>query len=236
MMERDKVEAFWDSVKHLLPDIRNAQSKAVTDFERLCYQQFPEECVSCFRCLPVALEVAYVGGMVDIKTLIDNKEVSISLYIHKAVDTLDKIPFDHSGKIIVFVVVIEPHSTFKRVGDDLMMEKVLSKPESLFGTAFDLTTLDGRVLTLRTKAGHVFPGTTYFVESEGMPRRNNPRSKGRLYVTFDVCIFYGPFWDMARLVSSLWKRTYADAILLQALNSDHNNIEETTQKNLESTE
>eukprot|EP00898_Chlorokybus_atmophyticus_P009069 jgi/Chlat1/9163/Chrsp97S00710 len=62
-----------------------------------------------------------------------------------------------------------------------------SKSEALCGYAFPVTHLDGRILLCKSQPGEVVkPGDVKAVEEEGMPLRERPFEKGRLYVQFTI--------------------------------------------------
>jgi DnaJ-class molecular chaperone len=51
---------------------------------------------------------------------------------------------------VIFVLEPKPHKTFKRVGNDLILDKDISLQEALTGFAFNISHLDDRVLQART--------------------------------------------------------------------------------------
>ena len=56
---------------------------------------------------------------------------------------------------IVFVLQQKEHPKFKRKGDDLSVEHMLTLPEALCGFQFILTHLDGRQLLIKSQPGEV---------------------------------------------------------------------------------
>jgi len=79
--------------------------------------------------------------------------------------------------------MIEPHNVFKRKGADLYIEKKISLLESLTGTYFNVTHLDGTKLTISTAPGEVIsPNTVKVVKGKGMPFYKDAFSHGNLYV------------------------------------------------------
>jgi len=82
---------------------------------------------------------------------------------------------------------IKKHREFKRMGDDLFLTKQISLKESLFGTSFQVKTLDDRALTLKSpKFKTIKPTKPYCIENEGMPVFRGNGRKGKLYIKFVV--------------------------------------------------
>lgn len=79
----------------------------------------------------------------------------------------------------------KPHSVFKRDGNDLVVNKKISLLEALTGKTFDLTTLDGRYITIPV-TDIVKPGHEVLIPNEGMPVSKNPGQKGNLRIKFEV--------------------------------------------------
>lgn len=59
----------------------------------------------------------------------------------------DQAPNMDPGNIVV-ILQESPHEVFKRVGDNLFVEKEISLTEALCGFSFALNHLDGRVLRI----------------------------------------------------------------------------------------
>jgi DnaJ homolog subfamily A member 2 len=88
---------------------------------------------------------------------------------------------------IIFVIQEQPHSTFKRNGINLIIEKKINLTEALTGIVFKLETLDKRVIVINSKVGSVIkPGDMLQVTNEGMPTYKSPFDKGNLLIIFDV--------------------------------------------------
>lgn len=88
------------------------------------------------------------------KINVDKKELQV--FIEKSMrdnQTLilrgegNEAPGMKPGDVLV-ILQEEPHKVFKRVGDDLYVNKDISITESLCGFSFGLTHLDGRVLRI----------------------------------------------------------------------------------------
>jgi len=92
-----------------------------------------------------------------------------------------------------FIIQEKEHETFKRKGADLLITKTLSLNEALCGFEWIVKHLDGRDISIKSKAGEVIkPEATSshpfvkIVPGEGMPSHGNPFVKGNLYVLFRV--------------------------------------------------
>jgi DnaJ family protein A protein 2 len=98
----------------------------------------------------------------------------------------DEHPDLAAGDVVLVVKEIS-HPLFKREGDNLIMEKMITLLEALTGAEITITHLDGRVLRLKSSEGTVIkPGSVMEVHGEGMPRTNKPKSKGNLYIRIQV--------------------------------------------------
>ncbi|KAE9595571.1 hypothetical protein Lal_00030567 [Lupinus albus] len=87
---------------------------------------------------------------------------------------------------LIFVVDEKPHALFKRDRNDLVMtQKILLVDALTGGKTLDLTTLDGRHLTVEVTE-IVKPGYELVVANEGMPISKEPGKKGNLRIKFDV--------------------------------------------------
>ncbi|KAH9613960.1 hypothetical protein KSS87_001967 [Heliosperma pusillum] len=86
---------------------------------------------------------------------------------------------------LIFVIDEKPHATFKRDGNDLIFNKKISLVEALTGKTLNLTTLDGRNLTIEV-SDVVKPGHEVVISGEGMPISKGPKTKGNLRIKFDV--------------------------------------------------
>jgi len=86
---------------------------------------------------------------------------------------------------LIFVLDERPHDIFKRDGNDLVVIQKISLVEALIGKTFNLTTLDGRDLTIQV-TDIVRPGFELVVSNEGMPISKEPGKKGNLRIKFDV--------------------------------------------------
>lgn len=86
---------------------------------------------------------------------------------------------------LVFVIEEKPHHVYARDGNDLTVNQEISLLEALTGKTLELTTLDGRNLTIPL-TDIVKPGHEIVVPNEGMPISKEPRKKGNLRIKIDV--------------------------------------------------
>ncbi|RDX97967.1 DnaJ-like subfamily B member 13 [Mucuna pruriens] len=86
---------------------------------------------------------------------------------------------------LVFIIDEKPHSLFKRDGNDLVVTQKISLVEALTGYTVQLTTLDGRNLTIPINS-IVSPTHEEVVKGEGMPIPKEPSKKGNLRIKFNI--------------------------------------------------
>lgn len=152
--------------------------------------------------LPCTLEELYSGSTRKMKISRTIVDVNGRLVPESEILTIDvkpgwkkgtKITFPDKGNEhlnqlpadLVFVIDEKPHNFYKRDGNDLIVDQRVSLAEALAGTTVNLTTLDGRNLTIPV-TDIVSPGYELSIAMEGMPIVKEPGSKGDLRVTFDV--------------------------------------------------
>ncbi|KAJ6674065.1 DNAJ HEAT SHOCK FAMILY PROTEIN [Salix viminalis] len=86
---------------------------------------------------------------------------------------------------LVFIIDEKPHTTYKRDGNDLIIIHKVTLAEALGGATVNLTTLDGRNLSIPVH-DIVSPGYELVVAMEGMPITKEPGNRGNLRITFEV--------------------------------------------------
>lgn len=86
---------------------------------------------------------------------------------------------------MVFKIETLPHKTFKRDGDNLKMEVVITLKESLLGFDKVITHLDGHKVKL-SKRKITKPGEKETIKGEGMPNYDYPSDYGDLIITYKV--------------------------------------------------
>jgi DnaJ-class molecular chaperone len=91
-----------------------------------------------------------------------------------------------SGDVII-EIVIEPHSTFKRDGPHLVMQRKISCAEALSGFQFEIKTLDKRQLKIRNdpNGSSCISNQIKIVKGEGMPIPGSSK-KGDLYIKMEL--------------------------------------------------
>uniref|UniRef100_A0A7N1A6H8 J domain-containing protein n=1 Tax=Kalanchoe fedtschenkoi TaxID=63787 RepID=A0A7N1A6H8_KALFE len=86
---------------------------------------------------------------------------------------------------VIFVVDEKPHPVYERDGNDLVTQQTITLLESLTGKNLELTTLDGRNLSI-SLVEIIKPGHEMIIPNEGMPISKDPRKKGSLRIKIDV--------------------------------------------------
>lgn len=86
---------------------------------------------------------------------------------------------------LIFVIEEKPHPVFRRDGNNLVVKQKISLLDALTGKTLNLTTLDGRNLTIPI-TDVVKPGHEVVIQNEGMPISKDPTKKGNLTIKFDV--------------------------------------------------
>lgn len=127
------------------------------------------------------------------KTVDEKKDITI--HIDKGMKQGQKIVFRGEGHHlpdtakgdIIVILKEQPHETFKRSKDDLIMHQKISITQALCGFDLVIKHLDGRDLHVKNDAGSVMKnGEIKAVIGEGMPIYKNPFEKGNLYIEFEV--------------------------------------------------
>lgn len=126
----------------------------------------------------------------------------------------DEYPGKESADI-VFVVSVKDHGDFIRDGDDLYFIKKLSQLELSKGTAFNITTLDGRKLDCYTQPDTpIDVNTIKWIEGEGMPAKGNLQFRGNLYIIFRPG-FGDPLSEGFRMARSWFNKLLEPKLLLK---------------------
>ncbi|KAK4745939.1 hypothetical protein SAY87_012251 [Trapa incisa] len=154
------------------------------------------------RTLPCSLEVLYKGttkkmrisrDVIDSYGRPSSVEELLTIEIRPGWKKGTKITFpekgnEHRGIIpsdLVFIIDEKPHGTFKRDGNDLVTTQKISLVEALTGCTVQLTTIDGRDLTVPINS-IVSPTYEEVVKGEGMPIPKDPSTKGNLRIKFNI--------------------------------------------------
>lgn len=86
---------------------------------------------------------------------------------------------------LVFIIDEKPHGVFKRDGNDLIITQKVPLVEALTGYTAQLTTLDGRNLTIPISSV-ISPTYEEVVKGEGMPIPKEPSKRGNLRIKFNI--------------------------------------------------
>ncbi|XP_068545051.1 dnaJ homolog subfamily B member 13 [Anas acuta] len=87
---------------------------------------------------------------------------------------------------ITFVVREKPHLRFKRADDNLSYVATIPLGKALVGCTVEVRTLDGRLLNIPIN-DIVHPKYCKVVPGEGMPLPQEPRRRGDLLISFNIC-------------------------------------------------
>ncbi|GFP80048.1 Dnaj homolog subfamily b member 13 [Phtheirospermum japonicum] len=152
--------------------------------------------------LPCSLEELYKGSRRKMKisrVVLDASgkpitvEEVLAIHIKPGWKKGTKITFPEKGNHepgfapgdLIFVVDEKAHPTFKRDGNDLIINQKISLLDALTGKTLNLTTLDGRNLSVQV-SDIVKPGHELVIKNEGMPISKEPGKNGDLRIKFDV--------------------------------------------------
>ncbi|KAJ8753861.1 hypothetical protein K2173_000115 [Erythroxylum novogranatense] len=162
----------------------------------------PRKAAAIERTLPCSLEDLYKGTTKKMKIsrdVIDSSgrpstvEEILTIEIKPGWKKGTKITFPEKGNEqrgvipsdLVFIIDEKPHSVFKRDGNDLIVTQKISLVEALTGYTVQLTTLDGRSLTIPIN-NIISPTYEEVVKGEGMPIPKEPSRKGNLRMKFNI--------------------------------------------------
>jgi len=125
---------------------------------------------------------------------INPEEKTLEIVIEKGMKNGQTIKFDGESDEkpgvlpgdIIFVIQEQPHSIFKRSGNNLFIDKKINLSESLTGFSFKLQTLDNRNVLIKSKKNRIIkPEDILIANGEGMPIYKN-NEKGNLIINFEV--------------------------------------------------
>ncbi|KAK4478473.1 hypothetical protein RD792_013949 [Penstemon davidsonii] len=162
----------------------------------------PRKAAAIERMLPCSLEDLYKGTTKKMKISRDVTDASgrpstteeiITIEIKPGWKKGTKITFPEKGNEqrgvipsdLVFIIDEKPHTVFKRDGNDLIATQKISLVEALTGYTAQVSTLDGRTLTIPVN-NIVSPVYEEVVKGEGMPIPKEPGKKGNLRIKFSI--------------------------------------------------
>ncbi|KAJ4704434.1 DnaJ subfamily B member like [Melia azedarach] len=162
----------------------------------------PRKAAAIERTLPCSLEDLYKGTTKKMKIsrdVIDSSgrpntmEEILTIEVKPGWKKGTKITFPEKGNEqrnvipsdLIFIIDEKPHSVFKRDGNDLIVTQKISLVEALTGYTVQLTTLDGRNLSIPINAV-ISPTYEEVVKGEGMPIPKEPSKRGNLRIKFNI--------------------------------------------------
>ncbi|KAK9193522.1 hypothetical protein WN944_004219 [Citrus x changshan-huyou] len=154
------------------------------------------------RTLPCSLEDLYKGttkkmkisrDVIDASGRPNTTEEILTIEIKPGWKKGTKITFPEKGNELrnvipsdlIFIIDEKPHSLFKRDGNDLIVTQKISLVEALTGYTMQLTTLDGRTLTVPINSV-ISPTYEEVIKGEGMPIPKEPSKRGNLRIKFNI--------------------------------------------------
>ncbi|KAG0462846.1 hypothetical protein HPP92_021322 [Vanilla planifolia] len=164
--------------------------------------QRPQKAAPIENRLPCSLEDLYKGTTKKMKISREITDMSGRTMPVEEILTIDvkpgwkkgtKITFPEKGNEapnvipadIVFIIDEKPHEVFAREGNDLTTTQKVSLVEALTGYTVNLTTLDGRSLSIPINS-IIHPGYEEIIPKEGMPIPKDPTKKGNLRIKFNI--------------------------------------------------
>ncbi|KAL3531689.1 hypothetical protein ACH5RR_005210 [Cinchona calisaya] len=179
----------------ILASLRNAAGEGASG-------SVPRKAAAIERTLSCSLEDLYKGTTKKMKISRDVNDANgrpatieeiLTIEIKPGWKKGTKITFPEKGNEqrgyipsdLVFIIDEKPHGVFKRDGNDLVVTQKLSLVEALTGYTAQITTLDGRSLTIPINSV-ISPTYEEVVKGEGMPVPKEPSKKGNLRIKFNI--------------------------------------------------
>ncbi|KAF8409190.1 hypothetical protein HHK36_005264 [Tetracentron sinense] len=170
--------------------------------ERGSVNQIVRKAAPIEKLLPCSLEDLYKGTTKKMKISREIADASGKTMSVEEILTVDikrgwkkgtKITFSEKGNEqpnvipadLVFIIDEKPHSVFTRDENDLVLTQKISLAEALTGYTVNLTTLDGRNLTIHIN-NVIHPTYEEVVPREGMPIPKDPSRRGNLRIKFNI--------------------------------------------------
>jgi DnaJ-class molecular chaperone len=140
-----------------------------------------------------------------------NEETILNASVERGMGTGAELSFprmseQRPGQIpgnVVMTLKQKPHGRFKRSGDDLHVDMVLTLKEALLGFSRGVLHLDERTVTVAQQK-ITKPGETKRLKGEGMPHHNFPSEFGDLVVKFQIKMPAQLSGDQRRAVEELF--------------------------------
>lgn len=135
--------------------------------------------------VPVTLEEFYNGAVKVAQVTLKGKPQKVRLDIKAGWKDGTTVIQKITGEKVIFHLNQVPHKTFKREGNDLILDHKVPLLEALVGSSIEIQTLDDR--TLRIPVYEVVaPGYFKYIKNEGMPLNQSPEKKGQLIIRFQI--------------------------------------------------
>jgi molecular chaperone DnaJ len=119
----------------------------------------------------------------------------IKLELPAGVETGYKVTFKGLGEEsllgggagdLIFEVVVDNDTSFKRDKNDLVYEVSLTLPDSIVGTTVTISGLDGEIAVETHEFGIIYPGKRAVIEGKGMPILGGGGKRGNLVLVFGI--------------------------------------------------
>jgi len=146
--------------------------------------------------IEISLEDAFRGKNIDAEIGLSNgTKKLISISIPSGVETGMNIRYPGMGETthtklppgdLIVNVIIAKHKIWTREGDHLIYEKTISAFDAIIGCNLNLTTIDGKMLSISIPPG-TQPETILSCKGEGMPNVHT-KQRGNLLIKVKVVI------------------------------------------------
>ena len=121
------------------------------------------------------------------------KSKTLNIVIERGMDDGKEIVFpreseqhpDYVPGDVIFVLRLQPHSVFKRIGNNLYSDLKISLKDSILGFKKQIRHLDDHYTQIESNS-IVEPFSVKIIKEEGMPVHNFPYQKGDLHVKYII--------------------------------------------------
>ncbi|KAK6132346.1 hypothetical protein DH2020_033906 [Rehmannia glutinosa] len=146
-----------------------------------------ELCFGCVKKIKITRD-----AITDIGQIVEEDEV-FTIKVKPGWKRGTKITFEGMGSEIpgtdpadvIFTIAENKHPTFTRQEDDLELGVKISLVEALTGCSLPIQLLGGQIMNL-TIDDVIHPGYKKIIAGQGMPKQNDPTTRGNLIVTFSI--------------------------------------------------
>ncbi|CAO1946757.1 unnamed protein product [Urochloa humidicola] len=152
------------------------------------------ECTLEELCRGCKKEVKFTRDVVTKNGSIVKKEVTQTVMVKPGWKKGKQVVFEGMGDErpgclpadAIFTVSEKKHSTFKRVGNDLVLKAEVPLVSALTGWSFSFRLLSGKKVSLAFQDEVIFPGYEKVIAGEGMPIPEQKGARGDLRVKFEI--------------------------------------------------